>query len=267
MRKKYPIRYETHTLEEISNRFFTNLLPENWTAFKPPYDYGIDLQVEIFDGNQATGLELLVQLKASEIGMKAMTETVKLRVSTYNYLNDKLPVTMVVKYVNIEKEAYWIFLKDISEPNQEHETFTVHIPKKNKLSEINWDELRNYINKVTDKKRAAIHAEEQQELKVTMDQSREVAEEKIRIYQYNQKKEYFNSSLEGVDKAENEVETLFDNFNKLANEIRNPESGLYLKVDRIENGIRKILEITNVNYILRIEWFNSLKNSLRLSGV
>ena len=102
MRKKYTIRHETHTLEEISTRFFTNTLPENWTAFKPPYDYGVDLHVEIFEGDQATGLELLVQLKASEMGTKAMSEKVKLRVSTYNYLKEKLPIAIVVKYVNTE---------------------------------------------------------------------------------------------------------------------------------------------------------------------
>ena len=61
----FPIRSETHQLEELSERFFRNSLPKNWLCERPANDYGVDLRVDLFEGNNATGLELLVQLKSS----------------------------------------------------------------------------------------------------------------------------------------------------------------------------------------------------------
>lgn len=65
MIRAFPIRSESHQIEEISERFFRDSLPRNWTAEKPSNDYGVDLRVDMFELNQVTGLELLVQLKAS----------------------------------------------------------------------------------------------------------------------------------------------------------------------------------------------------------
>ena len=63
--KRYPQRSNTHQLEELSERFFINSLPRNWRSEKPVGDYGVDLQVDIFENDNATGLELLIQLKSS----------------------------------------------------------------------------------------------------------------------------------------------------------------------------------------------------------
>lgn len=158
MNKPYPIRPASHNLEEASERFFANSLPPNWVAEKPRNDYGVDLRVDIFDGEDATGLELLVQLKASTRASGRETETVGLRVSTYNYLRGKLQVVMLVKYVLTEGEAYWLLLKDIPEPNQTQATFTVRVPKSNKLSSINWKDVHRYVQGVTNEKLAAVRA-------------------------------------------------------------------------------------------------------------
>lgn len=153
---EFPLRTEAHQLEEVSRRFFQQCLPKNWTSEKPENDYGLDCRVDLFDEEKATGLELLVQLKSSEKATLEDTETVRLSTSTYNYLWNKLQVAMLVKYVEFENEAYWLLFKDIPAPSQEHKTFTVHIPKTNRLSQINWVEVRKYIHGVTDKKLAAI---------------------------------------------------------------------------------------------------------------
>lgn len=62
---RYPVRPDTHNLETLSERFFQNSLPRNWVPHRPPNDYGVDLVVAIFEGEMATGLELLIQLKSS----------------------------------------------------------------------------------------------------------------------------------------------------------------------------------------------------------
>lgn len=152
---KLPQRPRTHNIEELSERFFNNHLPDNWFSHKPDNDYGVDLIVDLFDGTDATGLELLVQLKSSENRNNSDQESQTLRVATYNYLLRKLQVVLLVKYVVPDNEAYWILLKDMPSPNQDNDTFTVHIPKANRLSQINWEEIRDYVQEVTNRKLAA----------------------------------------------------------------------------------------------------------------
>lgn len=156
MDKAYPIRSESHQIEELSERFFREWLPKNWAAEKPAEDYGVDLRVDLFEGNQATGLELLVQLKASAESTGEETETVRLKTTTYNILWDKLQVAMLVKYIESEKEAYWLLFRNIPAPSQDQETFTVHIPKANRISVIRWTEIQEYVRDVTDTKLAAM---------------------------------------------------------------------------------------------------------------
>ena len=145
MTRQYPTRPNSHQLEEASERYFNSNLPANWTSEKPSNDYGVDLRVDIFEGDSATGLELLIQLKASQEATENEYESIRLRTTTYNHLWDKLQVAMLVKYVAAENEGYWLLLSRVPEPNQDQETFTVRIPKTNRLSQINWSEIQEYI--------------------------------------------------------------------------------------------------------------------------
>lgn len=152
MTPNYPQRIESHQLEEISKRFFNQCLPRNWTSEIPDHDYGIDLKVDIYDEQNSTGMELLIQLKASTSATPQEYETIILKRSTYNYLWDKLQVVMLVKYVEEENKAYWQLLSNIPEPDQEQESFTIRIPKKNDLSSINWRRIHDYVKMITIKK-------------------------------------------------------------------------------------------------------------------
>src|SRR6266508_5139839 len=145
MERAFPVRSESHQIEELSERFFCDSLPKNWVAEKPANDYGVDLRVEMFEANQATGLELLVQLKASAKPTGGEAEAVRLKVATYNYLWDKLQVAMLVKYVESEGEAYWLLLSNVPEPSQDQDSFTIRIPKENRLSSIDWQRIQNYV--------------------------------------------------------------------------------------------------------------------------
>jgi hypothetical protein len=148
----YPQRPDSHQLEELSERFFVNTLPRNWRPERPGGDYGVDLKVDIFENSNATGLELLVQLKSSHASSEREYETIQLETSTYNYLWDKVQVVILVKYVEVENEAFWLLLSDVPEPNQAQDSFTIRIPKQNRLSSIDWQKIREYIRQVTDGK-------------------------------------------------------------------------------------------------------------------
>ena len=157
---QYPLRPHSHDLETKSRRFFENSLPSDWVPGPPQPDYGVDLRVDIFENGAATGLELLVQLKASQNECPGPSEALTLKVSTYNYLWDKLQVVMLIKYVEDLNQGYWILLKDVPKPDPKATTFTVHIPKENSLGTISWTQIRDYIRGVTDKKLAATRVTE-----------------------------------------------------------------------------------------------------------
>jgi hypothetical protein len=94
MTQSYPQRIATHQLEESSERYFRSCIPRNWTCEKPQNDYGVDLKVDIFEEYDATGMELLIQLKASKSSSDQEHETIILKTSTYNYLWEKPSVSM-----------------------------------------------------------------------------------------------------------------------------------------------------------------------------
>lgn len=148
----FPQRINSHQLEELSERLFASSLPRNWRSERPGGDYGVDLKVDIFEGNNATGLEFLVQLKASHDRSKSEFETIRLFTSTYNLLWNKLQVVMLVKYVEIENEAYWLLLSEVPEPNQQQKSFTIRIPKDNRLSTMRWERIENYVHDVSNDK-------------------------------------------------------------------------------------------------------------------
>lgn len=153
---RLPKRGATHRLEERSERHFRERLPDDWICERQLRDYGVDLRVEIFEDDDATGLELLVQLKASNEGSAQENEIVRLKTPTYNYLRGKLQVVMLVKFVALDNEAYDLLLRDISEPDQHQKTFSARIPKCNRLSQIDWAGIRELVRNVTGVKLEAV---------------------------------------------------------------------------------------------------------------
>ena len=155
--KKYPQRGETHSLEDASLTFFRQHLPNDWNLNVISKDYGQDLNIEIAENGSYRGLELVVQLKgAATSNATNNTERQRLKVSTYNYLWDNLRVVLIVKYVEDVDEAYWILLKDVPEPNQSNETFTINIPIINLLSTLNWNSIKSYVRSISEKKLKAV---------------------------------------------------------------------------------------------------------------
>lgn len=152
MSTQLPIRDDSRQREERSVQFFRSCLPRAWTCEKPQNDYGIDLRVGIVEGNQVTGRELLVQMKSSAQVAQGETVPVRLAVSTYNHLLNQLPIAMLIKYVEVEEEAYWLLLKEIPSPPQEQKSFTVHIPRMHRLSTIDWSVIQAHVCDVHSRK-------------------------------------------------------------------------------------------------------------------
>ena len=107
--------------------------------------------IEICEEGEMRGLGLIVQIKSSENPSdNSSNEKIVLKTSTYHYLSNKLEVVLLIKYVSSENEAYWLLLKDVNPPeNQRQNSFTIKIPKENKLSELDWNIIVDLVNEIT----------------------------------------------------------------------------------------------------------------------
>jgi tetratricopeptide (TPR) repeat protein len=87
-----PKRPRTHVTGSKAVRAFINALPDEWVIREPSEDYGIDLEVEVFENGRATGLTFKVQSKGTDAA-GSLARKIKRR--TINYWR-KLDVPVLV---------------------------------------------------------------------------------------------------------------------------------------------------------------------------
>ncbi|WP_431892421.1 DUF4365 domain-containing protein [Micromonospora haikouensis] len=102
-----PRRPRSHELETESRRAFEALLPSSWVVRRVDEEYGIDLEVEIFQGGEATGSVFRVQLKATDkLPKNGRISRGDIKVETLTYWRTlDLPV-LVVLYVAPHRRLY-----------------------------------------------------------------------------------------------------------------------------------------------------------------
>ncbi|WP_458790911.1 DUF4365 domain-containing protein [Yoonia sp. MH D7] len=121
-----PKRSRTHQLEDISIQCFEQLLPAEWVCRRKDKDYGVDLEVEVFDEcGEATGLLFFVQLKATDDIKKE--RTVSMKVDRLEYLASFDNPSIVVRYCDVSKALHWIWLSNIFAKIATPETETVSV--------------------------------------------------------------------------------------------------------------------------------------------
>ncbi|WP_025842533.1 DUF4365 domain-containing protein [Porphyromonas gingivicanis] len=159
MTKEFPQRTKEHVLEETSGRFLQTHLPQEWICRKEFPDYGVDyIIIPILEGD-VYPIKILVQLKSSKKSNKGKREPEyerqRLKVATYNLLKEELSCALLIKYVEEENEAYYIFIRDIPEPPQGKASFTVKIPRSEKLSTIDWASIFKRVSGIHSQKKEA----------------------------------------------------------------------------------------------------------------
>ncbi|SEW11374.1 Tetratricopeptide repeat-containing protein [Chryseobacterium wanjuense] len=145
-----PLRHNNHILENLSNKFFNNSLPEDWFIDKPENDYGIDYITNIVVNNEVTGLNFSVQLKSKEIDTNKNTVNIQFKTSTLNFFRARLEPVMIIVYVKQDIEAYWQWFEDIEfnhEDLENKENIYLKVSKENKLTEINWNDIISKVQK------------------------------------------------------------------------------------------------------------------------
>lgn len=106
-------RTQTHITDTLAIREIMSKLPENWLVRGlEERDYGIDLSIELYDGEEPTGCFSLIQVKGTS---KAFSDPVSL---------SGFP-TKTLKYAELFPEAFFIFHTS----NQDKETYFVWAQK------------------------------------------------------------------------------------------------------------------------------------------
>ncbi|MCZ4696437.1 DUF4365 domain-containing protein [Ancylomarina euxinus] len=144
-----PNRHNNHILETESNKYFNFQVPNEWYTDKPEHDYGIDYTVNIVSNNQVTGLSFSVQLKSKLKETNDNSATIILKHSTLGLFNTKLEPVLLVAYIQEDKEAYWCWYNELDfDLTSSQKTYTINIPKANKLSQIDWESISKYVQNI-----------------------------------------------------------------------------------------------------------------------
>jgi len=152
--EQIPQRPRSHELETESKNFLREFLPSSWIIHESNYDYGEDLRIEIFARGRATGLEFLVQVKATERLKKAQDVVIqRMAVKTVNYLLKKEVPSLLVVYGSRDRMAYFVWIEEyvkkelgLRSPKwKERKTVTFKIPTENSFQYDTIDQIVSYL--------------------------------------------------------------------------------------------------------------------------
>lgn len=139
---QFPQRPRTHVIENSSMKIFNNVIPDEWIVRDfTEQDYGIDLQVEIFENNQATGKILQIQLKGSDCPSYDKTAPFityyGVKSSTVNYWNN-LPIPVIFVYIDTKsRDCFYCninhYIRDNYNDFQKQTLHIIKIPTSQKL--------------------------------------------------------------------------------------------------------------------------------------
>ncbi|WP_120316833.1 DUF4365 domain-containing protein [Catellatospora citrea] len=102
-----PVRPREHEIETESRRAFASMVPASWVVRDVQEDYGVDLEVEIFEQGRATGLTFRVQLKGTDTApRKGRISRPGIKASTLSYWNSLDTPVLVALYSTANNTFY-----------------------------------------------------------------------------------------------------------------------------------------------------------------
>lgn len=151
--ENFPNRHRNHEIETLSERFFKNCLPESWIINSFQIDYGTDYNCEITTDKKVTGNNFSIQLKGKETESNDEAIKISLKRANINRWLNKLEPTMIIVFIVDEKEAFWKwFDNDTADLTLKNESFTISIPRENKLSIVDWGLISQYVGRIFSKR-------------------------------------------------------------------------------------------------------------------
>lgn len=152
MKDSMPKRPRQHVQETESDKKLASVIPDKWVYRDDiPKDYGLDGEIEIFDGDLATGHKINVQLKSTDSTDHKDQHSLRLDASTYNYFKTQRYPVLIVKYLaKLDKLVYrWAHGRNFLEPKEDADSILLYFQESDVLTEEIFKKLRvdtkNYI--------------------------------------------------------------------------------------------------------------------------
>lgn len=135
-------RPRSHQIDTQAQSILRSKLPADWVPREQHPDYGIDYEIEVFHGEQPSGIWFRIQLKGTEQYYRETEDSIAIRFETdkIKYYLSKVPFPVFLFVVHTQrKEIHWLFLqKYVNEILKvekskwmKQKSVTIKIPKKN----------------------------------------------------------------------------------------------------------------------------------------
>lgn len=155
-----PKRVRQHELEDLSRSKFSLAVPRNWVCRDKNKDYGIDVEVEIFDKDgRATGLVFWVQLKATESNDKAVIKNINLSIESIKYYKSlEIPV-LIVRYSEKQNSFYyrWAHEIDLFYAKKNAKNMRISFGKEDTWNKDSHIKIEEYLGKIRAIKKVGIN--------------------------------------------------------------------------------------------------------------
>jgi tetratricopeptide (TPR) repeat protein len=154
-----PKRPRPHQLEDESKVAFRAALDPSWVVREKSHDYGVDLEVEVFDRDgTATGLIFNVQIKATD--NNRMRTSVPVDTAHLKYLNTLTLPTLLVRYNSIDKRSLyqWNFCVKQNEEQLEGKSIKVEFNESQVVTRENCEEIKDTLYQVRCWRGATAHS-------------------------------------------------------------------------------------------------------------
>jgi len=145
------VRPKQHQLEDLSRREFEALLPESWVMRNKDKDYGIDAEVEIFEGDgSSTGLMFYVQLKATENKDENKARKLDLSKKSLDYYGKFEVPVLLARYSKRSGKTYckWSHEVDLFYSKRNAKTVRITFEESSSWGEKTSKEITNLLKKL-----------------------------------------------------------------------------------------------------------------------
>lgn len=103
-----------HHLEDLSRHKYGILLPKEWVSRDKDKDYGVDVEVEVFDvDGSPSGLVYWVQLKATSSTKAYTIKNFNLKIETLEYYRRLDIPVLIVRYSSVQDKFYYKWAHEI----------------------------------------------------------------------------------------------------------------------------------------------------------
>ena len=147
-----PKRSQTHRIDSDAVRVVRTLLTPDWVERSAEdRDYGVDMMLETFDGEDPTGILVLLQIKGQEASFGSDPVSFSVPVKTLLYARMFAAPFFLVHVSNADRKAHFVWLQKYIEIRltndsprwRRQEQVTIHFPAENVLSTEGLEKIRD----------------------------------------------------------------------------------------------------------------------------